>query len=419
MSQGPERHFNWGMTKPSPLLYLFLIAPLVSCDSGVGVQAPQRRDPTAQNCDEKKPQLAQIRTVLDSGMLAPLGPMIDEVLFEQGAFRPAGELALTLARQLDPNTFPLLLQNYNAGEGLARLSPTVFQLLQYTDADNLQTPADNHGLWAFGGRVLQTCPAHDMLGAVRAALSLNYVTDEGTQTPWLQVLLDKAGVLLADPSLPELLARFELEGDFVGDAGPAAEGEGQLLLGRDAFRVIMTLIAGNLTSPDLDTVSFRSTVDDLVLPQLAETPALQAQVTELMDLAFYALDSDPAFLGYLQTTVACLVTQDPDSIFAHFVYDALTFSFIEFDETVAAANAIDEDPAGEALFSSFEILLDVLFANDYLARDLFRSVSGFLTVEHASVWAPTLLQLQGKGVVSDLTDVVSFFFGTCTSSGSE
>ena len=69
-------------------------------------------------------------------MLAPLGPMIDEVLFEQGAFRPAGELALTLARQLDPKTFPLLLQNYNAGEGLARLSPTLFQLLQYTDADN-------------------------------------------------------------------------------------------------------------------------------------------------------------------------------------------------------------------------------------------------------------------------------------------
>ena len=132
--------------------------------------------------------------------------------------------------------------------------------------------------------MLQTCPAHDMLGAVRAALSLNYVTDEELKPLGFRSCSTKQVFCWRTRVCPN--GPFELEGDFVGDAGPAAEGEGQLLLGRDAFRVIMTLIAGNLTSPDLDTVSFRTTVDDLVLPQLAETPALQAQVAELMDLAF-------------------------------------------------------------------------------------------------------------------------------------
>ena len=68
------------------------------------------------------------------------------------------------------------------------------------------------------------------------------------------------------------------------------------------------------------------------------------------------------------------MTQDPDSIFAHFVYDALTFSFIRFDETVAAANAIDEDPAGEALFSSFEIFIGRSFLPMTIWRETYFGV---------------------------------------------
>ena len=173
----------------------------LSCDSGVGVDAPNRTPTAATNCAAEQPQLNYINAVLETKTLSPLAPMVDAVLFDGGAFRPIGQLLIALARQVDPNNLPMLVKNYERGEGLARLSEPGFALLQYSDADNQQTPADNHGLWHFAGSLIQTCPAHDMIGMARSALQLPYEAEGTTETKWFEVLLDKLGVLLSDPEL--------------------------------------------------------------------------------------------------------------------------------------------------------------------------------------------------------------------------
>ena len=386
----------------------------LSCDSGVGVDAPNRIPTAATDCTTEQPQLNYINAVLETKTLNPLAPMVDAVLFDGGAFRPIGQLLIALARQVDPNNLPMLVKNYEQGEGLARLSEPGFALLQYSDADNQQTPADNHGLWHFAGTLIQTCPAHDMIGMARSALQLPYEAEGTTETKWFEVLLDKLGVLLSDPELSALLARFELDENTLDTESTTETEEGQILLGRDAFVVLLNLIAGNLTSPDLDTAYFRTTIDELLLPQLEDTPDLRDKIADLMDVGFYGLESDDAFLSYLQSTVTCLLNEDNNNIFAHFVYDLITFSFIDFGETVDSADTITEDLAGPALLDTLEVTLDILFADDYLARDLLASVSGFLSPTHTPLWVPTLIQLQGDGIMADFSGIVAFFFNSCT-----
>ena len=391
----------------------------LSCDSGVGVEAPDRTLSEDNLCEKEQPQLDYVNAVLKTKTLASLAPMVEKVLFDQGAFRPIGELFVALARQIDVNHLPKLVEKYDQGEGLARLSGPGFALLQYSDADNQQTPADNHGLWHFAGTLIQTCSAHDMIGMARSGLQLPYDNNGTTETKWFEVLLEKLGILLSDPELSTLLARFELDESTLETEAPSETSDGQILLGREAFVVLLNLIAGNLTSPDLDIDYFRTTIDDLLLPQLEETPDLRNKISDLIDVGFYGLESDETFLSYLQSTVTCLLEQDTQNIFAHFVYDLITFSFVDFEETVDSVDTINDDAAGPALFGTVETLLDILFVDDYLARDLLVSASGFLSPAHTSLWVPTLIQLQGKGMMADLSSVVSFFFTSCPPPGAQ
>ena len=109
---------------------------ILSCDSGVGIDAPERTTAPANACTDAQPQLNYLNAILETQTLAALAPMVENVLFEEGAFRPVGQLAIALARQLTPSDIPLLVKNYEQGEGLARLSGPGFALLQYSDADN-------------------------------------------------------------------------------------------------------------------------------------------------------------------------------------------------------------------------------------------------------------------------------------------
>ena len=57
-------------------------------------------------------------------------------------------------------------------------------------------------------------------------------------------------------------------------------------------------------------------------PQISDG-TLKANITELLDITFYALDADPFLLPYLQSNTQCLQTTDTNKTLGHFVYDYL------------------------------------------------------------------------------------------------
>ena len=406
--------------------FLILILFLgLSCNSGIGTESPSRpiensaQDPSCN----KEISLKHLRSTLDQKKLTVIGPLLEDILFAQGAFKTVSRLMLSMVRQVETETLNQTLANYENGAGLARLSLTAVSVLNYSDGDRSQTPADNYRFFHTFSQFMSDCSAHDAVALLRTALAIEYVTNDGQTQSWLDVFLDQLANVMTDPGLPSLLDRIQLQDDSEtttqADLTDEADDNADILLGRDAFILLIDLVLGNLSSPDVDIDYFRTTMEELLLPQISDEGTLKNNIVELLDITFFALNSDPFLMPYLQSSTQCLQQTDPEKTLGHFIYDLLTLGFINIEDTVEQIRLLKEDQAGEALLEVIITTLDILYLDQGLARDVFQSTSSILKQENLEILAPQLVALQGSGLIADISGVLHFFFETCTTTESD
>jgi hypothetical protein len=405
------------MTAYLRFLLIFTISSSLSCSSGVGVESPSRpiEEPQEEEiCLKDEAELQHLRTALDRQQLSPLAPLVKEVLFTQGAFKTISKLMLTMARQVEPKILHQVLTDYELGFGLARLSATATAVLSYADADRAQTPADDYLFFDVLSSYMRSCSAHDTVALFRTALVIDYEDENGETINWLDKFLDQLANVMTDPGLSTLLDRIELQDDSQSSVS-SEDDTAEILLGRDAFVLLMDLILGNLASPDIDISYFRETMEELLYPQIGDEGTLKANITELLDITFYALESDPFLLPYLQSSTHCLQETDTEKTLGHFIYDLLTLGVLDVEETVDQIRLLKDDAAGTALFEIIQKILDILYIDEGLARDVFQSTAGALAKESSKTIFPQLVILQGSGVIADLSTLLSFLFEQCFS----
>ena len=303
-----------------------------------------------------------MRQALDQQKLRAFGPVLEQTLFEQGALKTISRLMLAMVRRVDTETLTQTLMNYESGEGLARLSPAAIAVLTYAQADRSQTTADNYAFFNTLGQFMERCSAHDAVTLFRTALAVTYENENGEKQNWLDVFLDKLAQIMTDPGLPALLDRIEFQENTEAASETGTPNDNaEISLGRDAFVLLTDLILGNLASPDIDVDYFRTTMEELLFPQISDEGTLKSNIIELLDVTFYALNADPFLLPYLQSNTQCLQTTDTNKTLGHFAYDLLTLGVVNVEETVNHVRALQEDPSGEALLEVVTIILEILY----------------------------------------------------------
>ena len=399
--------------------YLIVLFLLPACGSGVGIESPTRpieNSAQASTCLKREATLVHLRQALDQQKLRAFGPVLEQTLFEQGALKTISRLMLAMVRRVDTETLTQTLVNYESGEGLARLSPAAIAVLTYAQADRSQTTADNYAFFNTLGQFMERCSAHDAVTLFRTALAVTYENENGEKQNWLDVFLDKLAQVMTDPGLPALLDRIEFQENTEAASETGTPNDNaEISLGRDAFVLLTDLILGNLASPDIDVDYFRTTMEELLFPQISDEGTLKSNIIELLDVTFYALNADPFLLPYLQSNTQCLQTTDTNKTLGHFAYDLLTLGVVNVEETVNHVRALQEDPSGEALLEVVTIILEILYLDQGLSRDLFLSTSAFLAQENLQAMVPQIIGLQGSGLIADLSGLLQFFFESCQS----
>ncbi|MFZ9888590.1 MAG: hypothetical protein ACO3JL_13915 [Myxococcota bacterium] len=379
------------------LLPLFPIAFAGSC-GGVGVEAPYVIGPDEAptgTCSTTEEATAMTRRALEDGRLEEFGGLLRSVLFDEGGFRIVLPVVRETAARLPPGEFLRLADGYVEGEGLARLTPRVIDILQYIAGTHPAIPGEHYGVVTASQRVLTRCDAGRTLVALQRLLDLEVVLADGTKRVWIDVAFDAFVDVAEEPAFRAFMRRLEFSGES-DDAGNS------VAVGRDAFVLLSQLVVGNVAAPGFDLEYLRGVLDDVLIRQLADENAARAKVTKLLDLIELILEPEAQIFSDVQALMECADRQDSEGELAGTLYDFLSTEALEVSALLADLDAFGADPAGDALRVSLTELGGVLGEEPALTRDLAGVVGRLLTTEAAPIAVNGALELRGRGVFTEL-----------------
>lgn len=378
-------------------LFLLPVTLAAAC-GGVGVEAPYVLGPDEAptgTCSTTEEATAMTRRALEDGRLEELGGLLRGVLFDEGGFRVVLPVVRETAARLPPGEFLRLADGYVEGEGLARLTPRLVEVLQYVAGMHPAIPGEHYGVVGAAQRILTRCDAARTLVALQRLLELEVVLADGTERVWIDVAYDAFVDVAEEPAFRAFLRRIEFAGE--GEE-PTSDGA----VGREAFVLLAQLVVGNIAAPGFDLDYLRNVIDDVLIRQLADEGAARAKVTTLIDLIELVLQPEAQIFPDVQALMECADRQDSEGELAGTLHDFLSTEALDFSALLADLDAFGGDPAGDALRISLAAFGHVLGDEPALTRDLAAVLGELLTTDAAPIAVNGALELRGRGVFTEL-----------------
>lgn len=379
------------------LLPLLPVALSAACGA-VGVEAPYVLGPDEAplgTCTTTEEATAMTRRALEDGRLEDLGALLRGVLFDEGGFRIVLPVVRETAARLPPGQFLRLAEGYGDGEGLARLTPRIVDVLQYVSGAHSAIPGEHYDVVIASQRVLTRCDAARTLTALQRLLELEVVLADGTSRVWIDVAYDAFVEVAEEPAFRAFLRRLEFSGEGDGAANEVA-------VGREAFVLLAQLVVGNVAAPGFDLAYLRGVFDEVLARQLAEEGAARAKVTTLLDLIELVLQPEAQIFSDVQALMECADRQDSEGELAGTLHDFLSTEALDFSALLADLDAFGADPAGDALRVALAAFGRVLSDEPALTRDLAAVLGRLFTADAAPIAVNGALDLRGRGVFTEL-----------------
>lgn len=394
-------------------LQLCLLAvPLVSCGAE-GVSGPPflLPDDPAAACLATRAATERTRAAIEAGTFQDLGPILGQVLLDEGGLRLALPFLRAFQAESPPGMLGDLAAGYGEGRGLARLREPLYAGLEYVVGAHPDLPGEHYEAIEAAATMLGRCDVIAMTDAMEAWRALRTKNASGELVSWWSELLDALQDLVADPGFQDLLGRIR----FQDDASGADEG-GTLSLGREAFIVIAGLAAGNIASPDFDALTLRELLEGVWLSQLPEEGSLADAIRRILDLVDVALAPEGGQGPQIQALFTCIDRHDPEAALAGALYDFFRLDRDQLPARLESLGQLAEEPAGGALAQLWLGFVGVVERAPRSARDACGLAARFLTPARARVLLPTLHRLRGTGVASELGGLPRRLLQGCASS---
>lgn len=362
---------------------------------GEGVDAPHT--PTGLEdgeCPSVRSMTDRTQAALDDDALVSLAPYVNDILVDNGGLRVWVPFGMHVMRQVPPAQLLSVAEGFEEGRGLARMSPHLVQVLQYTDGSSLYAEGQHYGpLDAFHG-VVNECAPLTTLGVARRILEME-IEDDGQVVPYIEPLFDALVDVADDPFFRDLLLRVEFDGETGGGNG------GDIRVGRDAFRLLAHLVATNIAADNFDLTYVRDLIDTVLSSQLGDEAARQ-KLARVLDLLELLVDEDADVFPYVQDFMGCLNDVDADGEIPGLLYDYLSIRELNYVEFLQDINAMGNEAAGVNLRLTYVDTLRAMEAEPQLSGDALRILGRFISPEVSRSTIPATLGIRGKGIATEL-----------------
>lgn len=385
---------------------LLSLLPWISTCGAEGTPAPHVIAPHEDTggCPSTEEALSDTRRALREERLAAIAPLAGEILVDDGGLRVMLPALALLAEELPTEEMLGVTEGYAEGEGLARLVPHLVNVLQYVEGSSPYIEGTHYEPVDALHRILTRCDSVQTLGALRRLLELEVTLEDGTTAPWLDVTFDAIVLVAKDPAFTELLGEIQ----FAEEGG-----EGEIVVGREAFKLVARLVSGNIASPGVDLDYTRSVLNDLLVSQLPEGTTTRDNLNHLLDLLEMAVDPEADIFPHMQSLMACVNQVDSEGEIPGMLYDYLSIEELDFIVFLDDLDRMGADPAGTALRLAIVDGTRALEGAPRLTRDMMGVVARFVDPEVSRTALPAILDLKGAGVLTELIGFLRSVFVGC------
>ncbi|MCC7071401.1 MAG: hypothetical protein IT383_08765 [Deltaproteobacteria bacterium] len=385
-----------------------LVAVIAAGCGAVGVAAPQvvgAREDTG--CPAANDALAHTKAALELPGVRALRPHLERVLVEHGGLRVLIQGLAAMLTDVDQETFAHLRAGLNPEVGLGSLTPHLVEVLRYIDGSSAHVAGAHPEPLAAVHAMLDQCPAPATLSTTRRLLELEVRADPAGawvlaapgagERSWLGAVLDAVRAVASDPVFVAALEDLELEDE--------SEGDGTIRVGRDAFRLLSSILVANLAAPDFDPEAARALLDDALSLRITD-PAARAKLDAALDVALLIAEPSADVFPQTQALMGCLNDADEDAAIGGMLYDWLTVDALPLEAFLDdAAETAGVDTATDLRLALVD-MLGAVEARPALAGDVTIVLGELLDEEAAPALVSALLAVQGQGALHELLGLV-------------
>jgi hypothetical protein len=296
-----------------------------------------------------------------------------------------------------------LTKGYEDGVGLARLKPHLLQVINYLTGESAFIDGEHFAVVDAVHRFVtgqgQGCDHLDSLGAMRRALALEIEDDRGETVLWFDEAGDALVALVEDQVFQDYLDRFAFDDDEGG-------GGEDVVVGREAFQLVMRLATSNVAQDNFDIAIVRGLLEDFLVFQLPEDlpeqRAARDKAMRVVDLFEVILAPELDLFPYLQSTLKCVNDVDDTNEVFGMLFDYLSIEELSLVEFANDIDATAADDAGVYLRLFFSDGVEAMENNPELSRDTLAVLNRFLEPHRTRDVLRAFKQLEGTGVFSEL-----------------
>ena len=385
----------------------FVVVIAAGCGA-VGVTAPHvigAREDTG--CPAANDALAHTKAALDLPGVAALRPHLERVLVEHGGLRVLIQGLAAMLTDVEQAAFAHLRAGLNPDVGLGSLTPHLVEVLRYIDGSSAHIAGAHPEPLTAVHAMLAQCPAPATLSTTRRLLALEVradptgawvLADPGTgERSWLGAVLEALRAVASDPVFVAALEELELEDE--------SEGGGTIRVGRDAFRLLSSLLVANLAAPDFDPASARALLDDALALRITDAAA-RAKLDRALDVALLIAEPSADVFPQTQALMGFLNQADEDAAIGGMLYDWLTVEALPLDAFLDDAAETAGVETATDLRVALVDMLGAVEARPALASDVTLVLAELLDEQAAPALVSALLAVQGQGALHELLGLV-------------
>lgn len=347
------------------------------------------------------------RQALDGGLFDPIGRQLKRVLVDSGQYRALTAVLFSLLRQAPPHDLFAALRAMAEADTLGTLTPLYFELVDYVTGQSSVGVGEHYQLPRLEQAVLTYCSLPAWLATLRRLVEFQALCANcpGGVQPFVPALLRATSQLVDDPDYRAQLEALEIERD------------GQLAVGRDAFVLLISVLADDVAAPTFDWSYVRGQLDDALGRQL--TGATHERFDALIDLIGSALDPAAGILPDLQVAVGCLNRNDQERALAGMIYDFAVAEQYHVATTLGPAADAYDQPGGQQLLAYLARVFGLLERDSRLASALVTAVAPLFGEQASREVLPALSALRGQGVAHELLGNLGRFLTECNRTAGE
>lgn len=357
------------------------------------------------HCRDLPSATTALREAIDNGTFDEAGPVLDEVLFERGQQRVLMPALGVLSSAVKPAELLPIVEAWPEGRGMARLMPHLEETLSYIAGRNGY--AGNEAPVLALHDLLEGCEPDVLLGFLHEGMRVTVPHPDGGTAPLLVALLDVAAEIANDPEIAAILGSIQ----FSEDGGQG------VVVGRDAFQLLMGLVLESTAAPGFDVGEVRRLIEDTVVPALPADTGADVRLQRLLDVLEAGASADSAFVEKMSASASCMVRLDREQAVAGMLFDYFSIDDLSVSTLISDLQAMAADEERALFFDQSEAILGALRQNLRVAKDLNGAMAVFLEPSYGRVLAGVVLDLAQTEVVPEAISLLADLLKDCQRPG--